>query len=484
MGKVPLPMTGGFYVSRSLPISAQLCSNLYVHVNEGGGLSEEALYGTPGAVMLATSGPDLQINRGSHVMNGIAYYVNGTTLYRLTQAISDTGVETFTMDNIGAIGGTGRVSMADNGTQLCILIPGGNGFIWVESTSTFTQITDGDFDANGDPQHVIYIDGYFLFTTDTKKFIVSALNNGLAYDALDFGSAEADPDTIVAPMVHNNVLYIFGSETFEAFRNQGGSGFPFSRISGAVTSLGLSSPFSLVLSTGVFGFIGAGENEEPSIYTYNGSKVALISTDAIDDLLGHLTEAQLADVFGWSYSQSGDRFMGFTLPDTTIVYDMKSQKWHERKSFDIIDGVASEFRWRANSVVKAYNRILIGDNQDGRVGEIDLDYYDEYGQNIIAEFATKPFSNMSQRLLVPSIELTLEAGVGNVDDTDPVISMSRSTDGKTWTPRRERRLGKLGEYGKRAIWRRNGRAASYEVFRWSISSKVKKVFIKLEADIV
>ena len=483
MGKVPLPMTGGFYVSRSLPISAQLCSNLYVHVNEGGGLSDEALYGTPGAIQLATSGLDLQINRGAHVMNDIAYCVNGDALYRINKVISDTGVETFSMDNLGTIGGSGRVSMADNGTQLCILIPGGNGFIWVESTSTFTQITDTDFDANGNPQYVVYIDGYFLFTTDTKKFIVSALNNGLAYDALDFGSAEADPDTIVAPMVYNNVLYIFGSETFEAFRNQGGSGFPFVRIAGAVTSIGLTSPFSLVSSTGVFGFIGSGEHEEPSIYTYNGSKVSLISTDAIDDLLGELTTLQLSEIFGWSYAQSGDRFMGFTLPNTTIVYDMKSQKWHERKSFDIIDGVASEFRWRANSVIKAYNRILICDNQDGRVGEIDLDYYDEYGQNIIAEFATKPFSNMGQRLLVSSIELTLEAGVGNANDTDPVISMSRSTDGRTWTPRRERKLGRVGEYGKRAIWRRNGRAASYEVFKWSISSKVKKVFIKLEANI-
>ena len=484
MGKVDLPISGGFYVSRSLPLSAQLCSNLYVHINEGGGLATEVLYGTPGANQLATSGTALQINRGAHAMNGIAYFVNGNGLYRLTRTIAADGTESFATDNLGTISGSGRVSMADNGTQLCILVPGGNGYIWVEGTSTFTQITDIDFTANGNPQHVVYIDGYFLFTTDSKKFIVSALNDGLAYNALDFGSAEADPDDIVAPMVLNNVLYIFGDHTFEAFRNQGGSGFPFIRISGAVTELGLSSAFSLVRSSGVFGFIGSGEKEEPSIYTYNGSAVELISTDAIDNLLGQLTEAQIDDVFGWSYSQGGERFLGFSLPDTTIVYGIKSKKWHERKSFDTFDGVATEFKWRANSVIQAYNRILIGDSIDGRVGEIDLDLYDEYGNNIISVFATKPFSNMGNSFSVPSIELTIESGVGNSNDTNPMISMERSTDGRTFTPRRERSLGAVGEYHQRVFWRRNGRVPSHEVFKFSMSAKVKKVFMKLEADII
>ena len=82
----------------------------------------------------------------------------------------------------------------------------------------------------------------------------------------------------------------------------------------------------------------------------------------IDDLLEQLTVTQLEAVFAWEYSQGGDHFIGFTLPTTTIVYEFKSKKWHERRSFDIVDDVAEEFRWRANSVVKAYGRILIGDN--------------------------------------------------------------------------------------------------------------------------
>lgn len=487
MPKTQLPMTSGFYVSRSRPLSAQECSNLFVHINEEGGLANEVLFGTPGAVLLATSGINLQANRGSFEKQGIAYFVNGTNLYKLTQTISGTGEESFTLDALGTVPGEGRVSMAENGKQLCILVPGGDGFIFDESAGTpFLQITDVDFKANGNPQHVVYIDGFFLFTTDTNKFIISALNDGLAYNALDFATAEADPDRIIAPVVLNNVLFIAGFETMEPFRNaaaQTGAGFPYVRIEGGVISTGVFSAFSLIKTSNLFAFIGGGKNDDPSIYTYNGSNLSLISTDAIDDLLAPLTQTQLDDVFAWEYAQGGDHFIGFTLPTTTIVYELKSKKWHERRSFDIVDDVATEFRWRANSMVKAYGRILIGDNQDGRVGSIALDIFDEYGQNIISTFSTMPFSNLGDNIKFPFIQLTCESGVGNATDPDPLISMDRSLDGKTFTPRRERRMGKAGEFKKKQIWRRNGNARSFEVFRWTISAKVKKVFIKLEANI-
>ena len=336
-------------------------------------------------------------------------------------------------------------------------------------------------------QIVVYIDGYFLITTDSKKFIISALNDGLSYNALDFGSAEADPDDIVAPVVVNNQLYICGGETLELFRNAAattGAGFPFIRVDGGVVSTGVFAAFSVVNAAGTFFFIGGDANDEPRIFVFSGGDAIVISTDAIDSLLEELTDTQLGDVFSWTYTQNGTTFIGWTLPSTVVVYDTKSKRWHERKSFDVIDDVSNEFRWRANSVIKAYGRILVGDNQDGRVGALDLDVYDEYGQNILRTLATIPFSNVGNAIRVPSIELTVESGVGNDIDESPLISMERSLDGKTWSPRRERKIGKKGQYGRRSIWRRNGRAARFEVFKFTMSAKVKVVFIKLEANIV
>jgi hypothetical protein len=191
--------------------------------------------------------------------------------------------------------------MADNGTQMLVLVPGGNGFIYNHVTDTFAQITDPDFTANGNPQQVVYIDGYFCLTTDSKKFIVSALNDGLSYNALDFGTAESDPDEIVAPIVFKNQLFIGGSQTIEAFQNIGGADFPFQRT-GLFLSKGISSPFSIQSIQDTFVFVGAGANESPAIWAFAGNEVQKISTTAIDKELSALTDAQISEIYSWAYA--------------------------------------------------------------------------------------------------------------------------------------------------------------------------------------
>lgn len=473
-----LPIANGFYVSDSLPIAAQECTNWYPNIVQGTGLSQETLFGTPGLEQLATSGTLDNVNRGAHEMAGKPYFVNGERLYRLDETVVDS-TTSYSLTFIGDIAGTSRVSMADNGTQLMILVPGGNGYIYNHVTDTFSQITDTDFTANGNPQFVVFIDGYFLVTTDSKKFIVSAINDGLSYNALDFGTAESDPDDIVAPVVYKNQLFISGGETFEAFQNIGGADFPFQRT-GLFLQKGCYAPYSLVNAQDTFMWVGGGENEGPAIWALSGNSTVKVSTTAIDSLLSTLTDAAVADIYSWAYASKGAYFIGFSLPSTTLVYDITSKRWHERKSF--LSGALGAFR--VSSVVKAYNKILCGDIIDGRIGNLDPNVYVEYENPIIRTVATQPFQNNMQSVFFPSLELTVESGVGNSDVVDPVITLQRSTDGKTWGEPRARSMGKIGEYNRRAIWRRNGRASRFEVFRFTLTDAVKPVIIQLTANIM
>jgi hypothetical protein len=473
-----LPIANGFYVSDSLPISAQECTNWYPNIAQGPALSQENLFGTDGAVQVATSGEIEEQNRGAHEMAGKPYFVNGDSLHRLDETIVD-NVATYSLTRIGAVAGTGRVSMADNGTQLMVLVPGGNGYIYNHVTDTYAQITDSDFTANGDPQFVVFIDGYFLITTDTKKFIVSSLNDGLNYDALDFGTAESDPDDIVAPVVFKNQLFISGGQTFEAFQNIGGADFPFQRT-GLFLQKGCYAPHSLVNSQDTFMWVGGGANESPAIWALNGNTTTKVSTTAIDSILAGLTETQVSNIYGWAYAQKGAYFIGFALPNTTLVYDITTQRWHERKS--LIEGSLGAYR--VASIAKAYGKIFCGDTVDGRIGELSPDVYTEYTNTIIRRVATQPFQNNMQSVFFPSMELTVESGVGNSDVADPQIVLERSKDGKTWSDPIPRSIGKIGEYKRRAIWRRNGRAARFEVFRFTLTDAVKPVIIQLTANVV
>jgi hypothetical protein len=469
-----LPIANGFYVSDSLPIAAQECTNWYPNIVQGVGLSQETLFGTEGIVQLATSGVLDNVNRGSHEMAGKPYFVNGERLYRLDES---NGV--YTLVFIGDIAGTTRVSMADNGTQLMVLVPNGNGYIYNHVTDTFAQITDSDFTANGNPQFVVFIDGYFLITTDSKKFIVSSINDGLSYNALDFGTAESDPDEIVAPVVYKNQLFISGGQTFRAFQNIGGADFPFQRT-GLFLQKGCYAPYSLVNAQDTFMWVGGGENEGPAIWALNGNSTVKVSTTAIDSLLSKLSDTQVAGIYSWVYASKGAYFIGFALPATTLVYDTTSQRWHERKSF--LEGNLGALR--VSSVVKAYNNILCGDIIDGRIGQFDQSVYTEYGNTIVRRVATQPFQNNMQSVFFPSLELTVESGVGNEAVVDPQIVLERSKDGKTWSGPIARSIGKIGEYTRRAIWRRNGRAARFEVFRFTLTDAVKPVIIQLTANII
>ncbi len=470
-----LPITNGFYISDSLPISHQECTNWYVNIVQTQGLSQETLFGTPGINQLLTTGSVLNANRGAWIKNGIPYFVNGEVLYSITRS-TVSGEETFTANALGSIPGTSRLSMADNGTQLMVLIPGGGGYIYNEDAGTpFAQITDSDFIANGAPQYVRFIDGYFAVTTDTKKWIVSNLNDGLSWSALDFGTAESDPDTIVAPVVINNQIFIIGSETTEGFQNIGGSGFPFQR-NNIFLDKGCNAPFSLIKTNGQFFMIGSGKNESPSIWAFNGNNYNKISTTAIDSILHKYSDAQIRSAFSWSYAQRGAFFVGFTLPDRSFVYDMATERWHERKS------VVSEetIPWRVSSMVNAYGRILVGDSLDGRIGELRTDVYTEYDENIIRVISTQPFQNEGDEINVPILELTMEAGVGNESVPDPVITMATSKNGKTFTYERIRHIGRVGDYKRRVFWRRNGRYPKFVVMRFRLSDAVKPVIIKLE----
>ena len=173
--------------------------------------------------------------------------------------------------------------------------------------------------------------------------------------------------------------------------------------------------------------------------------------------------------------------MGFTIANRTIVYDLSTGLWHERKSVDNeIDS-----RWRVNSMTTAYGHILVADAVDGRIGILDNETLTEYGEEIRRVVSSPNFSDGLNSRRVPMIELTVESGVGNKDREDPAITMDWSDDGgKTFQYQRARNIGKIGETTKRCIWYKNGRFARFRILRFRLSDPVKAVIIRLDATIV
>ena len=479
MPRVEIPISTGFYEDSSKPIAAQQCINWIPVVPETNALSIAQLKGTPGLTEFSTNGT--KNNRGAHVMDSIAFFVNGNNLFR----VNDDG----SSDDLGAIVGSGRVSMADNGTQLCIIVPGSTGYIFTQSPDTLTTITDVDFTTTlGPSDQVEYKDGFFIHITKTL-FFISALNDGLTYDALDFGTAEVDPDNNSAIHVNRNVLYIGGNETLEPFQNVGGAGFPFLRIPGGVVQKGIKAKFSVVEFDNSFVFLGSGVNEQPAIWRFTGSSAVKISTEAIDNIIAQETDQQLTDVFATTHAKDGGFFVCFHFSNSVFCYDatasarMGKPIWHERQSRD---DQGNQTKWRVSSVVAAYGKILIGDTLGPTIGEIDSNARAEYGTLIDRDVSTGPLYAKGTNFFINELEIITESGVGNTVDPgqDPQITMSMSVDGgHTFGNELSRALGKKGEYNQRQIWRKVGRVPRFAMFNFSVSAEVTPVIINLMADI-
>lgn len=477
-----LSITNGFYESAALPISAQECTGWYVSNVLTEGLAQQVLFGTPGINEVTNTGIISQVNRGSHTKNGIAYVVNGTTLYSVDRTVDINGVETYTNTALGTVLGTSRVLMESINDQLMIVVPNGNGYIFDETAGTpFQQILDADFSAFGAILSLEVIDGFFIVNTVEKTLIASDPNNGLSWNALNFTVVASDPDSVPGIIVLNSQLFAVGRTVTSVYNNQGASvGFPLTQLNDYEFDKGVFAPFTLVKSNQTFMMIGGGIDESPAVWQFTGNGYKKISTPALDALLDSFTDTEISEAFAWSYAKRGAFFVGFTIANITIVYDLATGLWHERKSVKDEDNI----RYRVNSMTTAYGHIIVADSIDGRIGILDNDILTEYGKEIRRVVSSPNFSDGLNSRRVPMIELTVESGVGNAARKDPVITMDFSDDGgDTFTYQRARKIGKIGETNKRLVWYKNGRFSRFRILRFRLSDPVKAVIIRLDANI-
>ena len=450
-----LPFAINCYRHRSLPVSAQRVINWYAEAQPADAKARVVLLPTPGLTVFATlpQGPV----RGLHVMGDVLYAVGGGALYRVTSGAAVTFV--------GNIDGTGAVSIADNGTQLIVVEPVSRK-AWVATETSFQQITDAAFEL---PVGVDVLDGYAAFVkADSTEFFLSAINDALTYDALDFASAEGSPDNIVAIKRVGRELWLFGENTTEIWSNVGAADFPFLRVSGAFVERGCAAAFSVATGGGTVFWLG----DDKVIYAADGFKPKRISTHAIEQAIAGYSRVD--DARGWYYEQEGHQFFVLVFPDAgeTWVYDLTTGGWHERES----EGYDT---WRCACGVAFATGIIGGDVRDGRLYRVDTVLYDDAGEEV-RRSVTGTTMHAEQRMLrFSGLEAEMESGTGLAygQGVEPYVWLQKSDDGgRTFGNERWATLGRQGVYRTRVRWNRLG-AARNRVFRISMSDPVRTALI-------
>lgn len=455
-------LVGSSYQQRSLPFNAQRMVNLFPVIDKDGA-DVAALYGTPGLQLFATAGSGPI--RGCLTAANRAFVVSGSSLFEL----SSTGVSS----NRGALGtSSGTVTMADNGFQLAIC-DGDKVYIFTYATNAFVQVNDPDLPS---AKNISFVDGYFVVTkNDSGQFYISALYDGLSWNALDFASAESSPDNLSIATQFVGQLGLFGQNTTEIWRNTGDSSFPFSRISGAIP-IGTIAPNTVIsIDTSVY-WLGSNAQGTGIVYQAQGFTPKRISTDAIELILQKEPEPE--NLRTWSYQQEGHAFLVITggSLETSLVYDLSTQLWHER-AFLNADG---QFEQHLGACcMYAFDKQLVGDRTSGNVYSLSLDVFSDNGNPILRKRVYTHLIDELKRIRYSTLQIGFETGVGlqSGQGSDPLVSLRVSKDGaRTWSSYYSTSIGAVGMYGQQVTFRRLG-IAQQCTFELSISEPVKVAIV-------
>lgn len=454
------------YKSKSLLISSERLVNAYPEREPEDAKTQVAVLGAPGLTAFATCG--VGPVRGLHVMNDTLYVVSGQSLYSVDLNGNATVL------GIG-IGGSNHVSMADTGTQLCI-VNGTNGYIY-SSTLGFVLISDPNFHP---AQTVTFFDNYFVFDwKGTNKFFISNSLDGTTYSGTDFASAEVQSDFVLAIVNQQENLEIYGETSIETWYDAGAVNFPFLRVDGATIERGCAAALTPIKEDNSVFFLG----DDKIVYRLNGIQPVRVSDHGVEDAIQGYTT--ISDAFTFSFTFEGHKFIALIFPSANAswLYDISTGFWHERESWDQNNNTYG--RWRGNCSAACYNKVLIGDAYSGQVGVLDASAFTEFGNTMQAIYSSPPIHVDRKRIFMTCLELEFEGGVGLAtgQGSNPKVMLQWSKDGgRTWSAQQPwNALGAIGAYQTRMRWLRMGQSRDWR-FKVTISDPVRRNLVTARAD--
>ncbi len=389
--------------------------------------------------------------RNVYNADGRWFVVARTKLYEI---VSGAAVERGTI-----IDGTDYVGMRHGQNQL-VVVAGASGYVLNLTTNAFAPIASAGWRGSNDVDH---LDGYFIFVApETEQFYISAIDDASNLDALDFSSADTQPDNIVVQRVFKRELYLFGTRSTEVWINSGGADFPLSRYNATPIQVGIVGARAQCIAADTIVFVGQTDRGHGYVYQMRGYQPVRISTQAVEEDL-NASDVDLTQCRLWTYHVEGNEFVGIEAPglETSWVWDASTQQWHERA------------RWVSGNWARMdFETVVFFEGQHYAAKGTKLYTLDQSANTIegspIVRERTWP------HLISPSMEPTVFRGLELLCTTGygGNVTLEVSNDGGyIFGPPLIRSLGVTGRFAQRVRWLGLG-SANDRVFRVRCSEAV------------
>jgi hypothetical protein len=302
--------------------SAQRSVNLYVAGIDAAGEDKiRTLESAPGYLSLQQMPADV---RGMVVARNIWFVVAGDKLYTVTVAADNSVTYTAVGTLVTPVG---HVSMKETRDQL-VIVDGPNGYVYNFVAGSFAQITDSDWRGS---DNVEELGGYSIFVPPgTDQFYLSDVDSAATLDALDFSSADAQPDNVITHRVVRQELLLLGDRSIETWVLAGDTDFPLTRYNSTPIDVGVVGKRAAINAADTLFFVGTTGRGAAYVYELQGHQPLRISTQAVEEAISAATD--LSGMWMWTYQAEGSEFIGLTAPGmtSTWVFDASTRLWHER----------------------------------------------------------------------------------------------------------------------------------------------------------
>lgn len=462
-----VPLFGLSQSGKSRAVTSQGHINLYAEIIDDPEKSRVVYYNTPGLALFTSFG-DTPV-RGWIAAGDYFYAVHRGTLWQVNNA----GVKV----NIGTLNTTtGRVDMAYSGTQ--IGITDGLNMYCLTSGVGFAQVASGLY---SNPSSITFQDGYFIVTfgDGDERYQISGIYDGTTFDALDFASAESNPDGIVRVVADHGELVLLGKQTIEFASNTGGQDFPYETLKGATQEFGLAAKWSLVKYNDSLAGLFKNRMGQVQVMVMVGHAMKEISTPEMSSLINGY--ATVSDATGYAYLLGGHPMYVINFPSAgkTWLYDSLTNLWSSLES-GLLGG-----RHRAEIHLDYLNKPRVSDYENGNIYTLDSTVYADNGEARPVEITGRHVFTSGFRLAISHLQIFFEAGTGLAtgQGENPQACLCVSRDGGfTWGNEMWRSIGAIGSYLARAMWNRLGQSRDF-IFRVRVTDPVKVVITGASMDV-
>jgi hypothetical protein len=326
--------------------------------------------------------------------------------------------------------------------------------------ASFARITDTNFLGS---DRVEFIDGWLLFNQpNTQNFYTNApVPYTLIFDATFFAKNDSSSDNIVTHESLNRDYWIVGERHTEIWFDAGGAQFAFQRIPGAAPEIGCAAKHSITKAGDSLMWLAKSARGGVSVIQTQQYSWKEVTNPAVANIMSNYPLVD--DAVGFCYEEQGHEFYVITFPtqETTWVYDLTTEMWHQRARYDASLGQFKRFRGAC--FMNFQNLRIVGDYTNGHLYQLSRSIYTDDGDPLVCVRRCPHIWSREdrERVFFGSLQIEFRPGVGlasgAAEDVDPHVIVRLSDDGgQTFTFEEQVPIGLIGETRNRAKLNRLG----------------------------